>query len=227
MTDRKKILLTICVCVFFALLLASKRYVPVVASFVESVMEIESAEVRLDENLTKAQSDHITEVRLCIVRWMANEVGLVERTNRNDNPRINEYFENIGFTNMKNKKASHKAYCGAFMANAWLSCGVEVKFVSKPSRLASVDGWRQDGASCKINQADAEIGDVVSFALHRHVEGIYEKHPNPNFQFFTSIGGNTSAPEGHHDSREGVHKKTRMWSEIQSVISLNKTMSII
>lgn len=221
---KKYIVFGLCSFLFFSLLILSKRFVPVVSE----VFEISFSDApELKDIETKAFLHQVAAARKCIVKWAAGEVGLRERTNRNDHRRINEYFSNIGFKGIEKKPGSYKAYCGAFAANAWLNCIPKVPFVKTPARLASVDGWRNDGRAARIEQKEAEPGDVVSFSLHRHVELVYERHPNPTFKFFTSIGGNTSAPPGEADTREGVHKKTRMWSEIQAVVSLKKTMQMI
>lgn len=169
--------------------------------------------------------------RSCIVNYYESQAALsiIEQTNRNDHQAINDYFEFIGLHRLNNPGTSYlaRAYCGAFLANAWLRCMPRVPFVKSNARLASVDGWRYDGKAALTTQAKAEKGDVVAFRAYRHVEGIVDRHPNPTFPYFTVIGANTSAPKELKEKRGGVYRKTRLWRDISHVVSVEKTLLLI
>ena len=162
----------------------------------------------------------------CITVWMESQTGVIEKTNRNDGKEIDEYFRFIGLGRLKNAHFTARAYCGAFVANAWLHCLPRIPFVSSPAQLASVDAWR-NATRYHISKSQAKPGDVVVFKAYRHVEGIVERHPNPNFPYLTVIGGNTSAEKGNAIQNQGVHRKTRLWRDISFVVSLEKTMSYL
>ncbi len=165
-------------------------------------------------------ADYVQHKRECVKSWMANELGLREKT-ENKHPRIDEYFSNLGWKNVAKLKPTVKRWCGVFMANAWLNCIEDIPWANSKAELAQVRKWK---TGPQVQKRDALPGDVISLTTHSHVEGIYDRHPNPEFKFFDAIGGNTSAPPGDSDRREGVHKKTRMWAEVNKVISLEKTL---
>jgi len=169
--------------------------------------------------------------RSCIVNYYESQAALsiIEQTNRNDHQAINDYFEFIGLHRLNNPGTSYlaRAYCGAFLANAWLRCMPSVPFVKSNARLASVDGWRYDGKAALTTKEKAEKGDVVAFRAYRHVEGIIDRHPNPTFPYFTVVGANTSAPKELKEKRGGVYKKTRLWRDIGWVVSVEKTLQLI
>lgn len=162
----------------------------------------------------------------CITSWMKSQVGVIEKTNRNDGEEIDGYFAFIGLGRLKNASYTARAYCGAFLANAWLRCLPRIPFVSSSAQLASVDAWKR-ATKCHTTKEKARAGDVVVFRAYRHVEGIIERHPNPSFPYFTVVGGNTSAEKSNKIQNQGVHKKTRLWRDISHVVSLEKTMSYI
>lgn len=162
----------------------------------------------------------------CITHWMQTQTGVIEKTNRNDGAEIDEYFRFIGLGRLKSAHFTARAYCGAFVANAWLHCLPRIPFVTSPAQLASVDAWR-NATKYQIVKAQAKAGDVVVFKAYRHVEAVLERHPNPNFPYLTVIGGNTSAERGNAIQNQGVHRKTRLWRDISCVVSLEKTMSYL
>ena len=211
---------------FLTLFWMSGRYSPEEAIKTEDVDFVagSSQEEPEEINLTVSFADYVQNKRECVTEWMAQEIGLREKTNKNDHPRIDQYFKNLGWKNVQHLKAHTKAWCGAFISNAWLSCIAEIPWVKTNASLAQVRTWKSGPA---IQKRDAKPGDVISLTAHSHVEGIYDRHPNPEFPFLTVIGGNTSAPPGDSDKREGVHKKTRAWAEINKVISLEKTLEQI
>ncbi len=170
--------------------------------------------------------EELTQKTNCITAWMESQVGVIEKTNRNDAQEIDEYFTRIGLGRLKKAHFTARAYCGAFLANAWLNCLPRIPFVSSPAQLASVDAWR-NATKYHTTKANAQPGDVVVFKAYRHVEGIVERHPNPNFPYFTVVGGNTSAEKGNRIKNQGVHRKTRLWRDISHVVSLEKTLKYI
>lgn len=219
------------VCGFLTLFWMAGKYTPTEALHTEDVAFLaDSSEAPTATIETKPATDakvnfanYVAYKRDCITEWMDSEIGLREKNNKNDHPRIDQYFTNLGWKNVKNLKAHTKAWCGAFIANAWLNCIEEIPWVKSNSSLAQVRTWKT-GPS--IPKSEAKKGDVISLATHSHVEGIYDRHPHPGFPFFTVVGGNTSAPPGDADRREGVHKKTRAWAEVNKVISLEQTLEM-
>jgi hypothetical protein len=182
-----------------------------------------------EPNNLQEQAEFAT--RSCIVNYYESQAALsiVEQTNRNDHEAIDGYFAFIGLERLNKPGTSYlaRAYCGAFLANAWLRCMPRVPFIKFNARLASVDGWRYSGKAALVSKDKADKGDVVAFRAFRHVEGIIDRHPNPTFQFFTVIGANTSAPRELKEKRGGVYRKTRLWRDISHVISVEKTLQLI
>lgn len=167
-------------------------------------------------------SPKVEEARVCIRQYYDSQTYVKELTNRNDGVEITGYFHKIGIFSLDNANSAHRAWCGAFQANAWLNCNVPVPFTRYLSRLASVDTWNK-ATAYQIPFRKADTGDVVSFKF-RHVEGVYERHPNPSFPYFESCGGNTSAPKGK-GNKEGVWIKTRLIRDVSKVVSLEKVLN--
>lgn len=163
--------------------------------------------------------------RKCVKEFYDSQTYVKEKTNRNDGVEIDAYFHRIGLKSLDNATAAHRRWCGAFQANAWLNCKVKIPFAKYPAYLASVDTWNK-AVKYQVVFTKADTGDVISFKF-RHVEAVYERHPNPAFPYFTSCGGNTSAPKGSNSNKEGVWKKTRMWREVARVISLEKVLTTV
>ena len=160
-------------------------------------------------------------VRECTKQFYNSQLSVRELTNKNDNPIISAYFRKINL-DLDKALPSQRFWCGAFCANAWKDCGVKCP-VRGWSLLASVDTWRNLKAY-HVNKQDANTGDTVAYTF-RHVESIYEVHPNPSFPFFTACGGNTDAPLGAKgDLRQGVWKKPRLWREVAQITSLSKVV---
>lgn len=171
--------------------------------------------------VTQASSP-LEDARTCVKNYYDSQCFVREESNRNDGSEITGYFHYIGIKYLDHASADKRRWCGAFQANAWGHCGISIPFVKTMAALASVDAWsRAKIYQVTINKADT--GDIVSYKF-RHVEGIYERHPNPSFPYFTACGGNTSAPRAYRHERDGVWKKVRMWREVARVISLEKVL---
>ena len=59
----------------------------------------------------------------------------------------------------------------------------------------------------KYNRANKRPVDHIGFAT--------EWPPNIRFPFFTALDGNTSAPRGGSDTRQGVWEKQRLKAEVK------------
>jgi hypothetical protein len=223
---KNRILGFLAVLTFLSLLWLSGKYMPgepVETTDVAFLADTTAEPVYEETNLTMSFAEYVAHKRSCITDWMDNELGLREKS-ENNHPRIHEYFSNLGWKNVEKLKAHSKRWCGVFVANAWLSCIGEIPWTKSNAALAQVAIWKKGPA---IQKKEAKAGDVISLVTHSHVEGVYDRHPNPEFPYFTAVGGNTSAPPGDADRREGVHKKTRTWAEVNKVISLEQTLEMI
>jgi hypothetical protein len=184
--------------------------------------EVKKASVKKETKQVAAKTTK--ELRACVTAYMESQVGVREKTNNNDGPAIYAYFKTVGWKTPEKLKPSQRFYCGAFMGTAWLSCLDSIKFVKSNVQLASVRYWERGP---HISQADAQPGDAVTLKGYSHVEGIYTRHPNPTFKFYTAITANSSPEANDPDRRGGVFKKTRLWSEAKTVISLAKTAELL
>lgn len=176
----------------------------------------------------EVSAQEVSDTRACIISYFESQTDVRETKNLNDGAAIDGYFAYIGLEHLNKPKVSYTSryWCGAFMANGWLRCMEKVPFVKTNTRLASVDGWRYDGKLALIDKTKAEKADVVSYRAFRHVEAVYDRHPNPTFPYFTAVAGNTTAPKEAKDKRQGVHIKTRLWRDIAQVISVRKTLEM-
>jgi hypothetical protein len=109
-------------------------------------------------------SPKVEEARVCIRQYYDSQTYVKELTNRNDGVEITGYFHKIGIFSLDNANSAHRAWCGAFQANAWLNCNVPVPFTRYLSRLASVDTWNK-ATAYQIPFRKADTGDVVSLSL--------------------------------------------------------------
>lgn len=190
-------------------LLSALAFAPFEAN-AKKVREVSDGEVKL--------------ARKCIVNWFDSQLSVREATNKNDGKEIDEYFAKIGMKGMSKQAPSSKFWCGAFVANAWLSCLEKIPWVKNNARLANVDGWRYDAKEYLVSRNEAGPGDIVALKSYRHVEGIKDIHPNPAFPFYTGTGGNTSASSTAKDKRQGVHEKNRLWRDVGQIISVRKAL---
>lgn len=161
--------------------------------------------------------------RSCITDYWDSQVGVREKTNNNDGKAVFSYFRNVGWKHPENLKPKERFYCGAFMGSSWLHCMESVPFVKSSLQLASVRFWEKGPA---VAQAEAKPGDVVSLKGYSHVQGVYERHPNPTFPYYTTVTGNSSASPDDADQRGGVFKRDALWRDVKRVISVGKTLSI-
>jgi hypothetical protein len=166
------------------------------------------------EPIIKSQS--VEQKRECVKAYFDSQMHVKEATNSNDGVEINAYFNNIGL-HLDKAKASHRRWCAAFIANGYKQCGVKCPTRSW-ANLAAVKTWNSL-TKYHIDKRDADVGDSVSYSF-QHQEGVYERHPNPSFPYFTACGGNTSAPRGSGSTKEGVWKKPRLWRDVNKVTSL-------
>lgn len=224
----KKIFGIIAVFAFAALLFASRHSYNEDAGPAPDVVEVAIAQpdsVALPAIVVtpvKSIDAQVADARVCVKDFFKANLKVREKTNSNDGKAIDNYFRTIGWKNPQKLKARDKSWCGAFMGSAWLSClDHKPHWVKNKAELAQVSKWKKGP---NISKKEALIGDAVTLTSHSHVEGVYDRHPNPTFKFFESCGGNTSAPRGDSDTRQGVHVKTRSWQEINHVISLRKTL---
>lgn len=218
----KRVIQILAIAGFVWLVMLSGRYVNTEAVSTEAVDFVPEVSI-IPEEKTMNFTEYVAYSRDCITNWMEGELYVREQSNRNDHPRIDEYFNQLGWKNPEKLSSNTKAWCGAFMANAWLNCIGDIPWVNLNATLAQVRVWK---TGPRIEKQNARPGDVVAITAHSHVEGIYEVHPNPTFKYLTVIGGNVSAPPGMSDKRQGVHKKTRTWTEVSRVISLEKTIEM-
>jgi hypothetical protein len=176
-------------------------------------------EAQKAETVSKIAS--IEQKRECVKAYFDSQLHVKEVSNSNDGVAISQYFKNIGL-NLDRAKASERRWCGAFVANAYLHCNVKCPTRSWAA-LAAVKNWNAL-TKYHVDKRDADVGDSIAYRF-QHQEGLYEKHPNPAFPYFTACGGNTSAPRGSGSNKEGVWKKTRMWRDVASVTSITKIES--
>lgn len=167
---------------------------------------------------------NVADTRECIADYMLSQVGVREKTNKNDGLRVYGYFRDIGWKTPEKLKKNERYWCGAFMGSAWLHCMEKVPFVKSKAELAQVRKWENGPA---VNKADADTGDAVTLKGYSHVQGVYERHPNPTFAYYTTVTANSSPEADDSDRREGVFKKTALWRDVKKVISLKKTLDLV
>lgn len=172
----------------------------------------------LSMDLTTINAQTVEQKRACVKQFYDDQSHVKEVTNSNDGAEINAYFKNIGL-NLDHARARDRRWCGAFVANSLKNCHVKSPTKSWAA-LAGVRTWH-NLKSKHIEKRLADTGDVVEYKF-QHVEGVYERHPNPAFPYFTACGGNTSAPRGSGSLKEGVWKKPRLWRDVNTVTSLAK-----
>lgn len=160
----------------------------------------------------------VEQKRECVKQFYDSQSHVMELTNSNDGAEINAYFKNIGL-NLDKAKARDRRWCGAYVANSLKHCGVKCPYRNW-APLAGVRNWH-NLKKFHTEKRLANTGDVAEYKFP-HVEGVYERHPNPAFPYFTASGGNTSAPRNAGSNKEGVWKKTRLWRDVNTVTSLAK-----
>jgi hypothetical protein len=167
----------------------------------------------------------VADTRTCITDYMRSQVGVREKTNNNDGKQVFSYFKTVGWKHPEQLKVKERFWCGAFMGTAWLNCMEKVPFVKSKVQLASVRYWQDKGPG--VSKEDALPGDAVTLKGYSHVQSVYERHPNPTFEFYTTISGNTSPAADDSDQRGGVFKKTALWRDVKKVISVKKTLELV
>jgi hypothetical protein len=152
--------------------------------------------------------------RKCLIQTAESQLFVRERTNHNDGADVAKFLATC-------KLKPGTPWCGAFVHWVHLQCNIphEVHF---PARAAN---WFADRTKSiwwfgKAISKDKRLigyhpqsGDIAGFTFWKnritHVEIVYEWEDDDDVEEFFTIGGNTTAPRGTRNPREGVHLKKR------------------
>ncbi|MBS1624573.1 MAG: CHAP domain-containing protein [Bacteroidetes bacterium] len=141
----------------------------------------------------------------CITQAYTSQIGVRERTGRNDGREVEMYLHTCGL-------GPGYAWCAAFVKWCYMQCGIDTRHIT---------AW---AASC-INQhhivmkngvpayagAEPQTGDNITFWDYAHQRvahtGLYDRRINETF--YESVEGNTN--EGGSAEGDGVYRKRRSY----------------
>lgn len=137
---------------------------------------------------------------------------VTERTNNNDNARIDLYFREARINPAK-MKGNQKLWCAVFTSWAFRQCtDVLDKLKINLAAVASFDRLKK---WIRPRGQPAKPADLVTYKPWSHIELVDEWHPNPKMPVFYTTGGNTTAGNDKH----GVYTRIpRRKSTVKNII---------
>lgn len=189
---------------------------PVAANQEKAVQSVDSTRYRL---------------RASVLALARAEVGVVERTGRNDHPRIKVYHSSVS-TWLANYKPA-QPYCASFINYVMKAAGVKVTGVPNPARardwfavksriVMTQQSFRGNRRMMKIPERGSVVGYIFYGNAISHVELLDRVDPEEGYMY--CVGANTSSRgSATVVNREGngvfyVKRKLKMFYAIADVI---------
>ncbi len=141
----------------------------------------------------------------CITQTYSSQIGVRERTGRNDGREVEMYLHTCGL-------GPGYAWCAAFVKWCYTQCGIDTRSIT--AWAASCINWQRvimrNGIATRAG-VPPQAGDNITFWDYTHQRvahtGLYDHSINDSF--YESVEGNTN--EGGSPEGDGVYRKRRSY----------------